>query len=216
VSTSADHARLAYTVHEVRSPVAALAALAEAVAGAGGDVETVRRLVDLASAACHAIGRVLDDAVLDVELLDGVDVAQIARDATQAAALGGARVRLEVGPGTATLSADPVRLRQALDNLIANAVLYGAEGGEVLVRIDRDPEAGLVHVSVANAGEGIPPGERERIFEPGVRLNVGRPGWGIGLAVVWAVAESHGGTVSVESAPGDGAMFTISLPVARR
>jgi signal transduction histidine kinase len=216
VSTSADCARLVYTVHEVRSPVAALAALAEAIAGAGRDVETVRRLVDLAVAACHAIERVLDDAVLDVEVLDGVDVAQIARDATEAAVLGGARVRLEIGLGTEPLPADPVRLRQALDNLIANAVLYGAQGGEVLVRIDDDPEGGLVLVSVANAGEGIPPDERERIFEPGVRLNVGRPGSGLGLAVVRAIAESHGGTVSVESEPGDGATFTISLPVARR
>jgi signal transduction histidine kinase len=69
-------------------------------------------------------------------------------------------------------------------------------------------------VSVSNDGEGIPPEEQARIFEPGVRLDRERPGSGLGLTVVRAVVGAHGGEVSVDSEPGAGATFTIALPAA--
>jgi two-component system, OmpR family, sensor histidine kinase BaeS len=209
VSTSSELERLAYTVHEVRSPVAALAAVAEALAATHAS-DDVRKLVELALAACAGIGRVLDDAVLDITRVDGVDVARIAADATAAASLGGARVLLQVAPEVPPLSADPIRVRQALDNLIGNALVHGA-AGEAVVRVSM--KDGSVHLSVWNGGEGISPEDRTRIFEPGVRLDPNRPGSGLGLAVVRAVAELHGGTITLESTAGQGVTFTMSLPV---
>jgi signal transduction histidine kinase len=207
-----DLQRLAFTVHEVRSPVAALAAVAEAAESVRGDAEALRRLVDLAIAACRGIERLLDDAVVDVAPVDGVDVGRIASDAVAAASLQGARVELEVSDLVRPVRADPERLRQALDNLILNAVLYGPSEHEVVVRIRPGEDGRTVRVSVANAGDGIPAEAQERIFEPGVRLDRKTPGSGLGLSVVRAVAEGHGGTATVESAPGNGATFTISLP----
>jgi signal transduction histidine kinase len=207
-----DLQRLAFTVHEVRSPVAALAAVAEAAESVRGDAEALRRLVDLAIAACRGIERLLDDAVVDVAPVDGVDVGWIASDAVAAASLQGARVELEVSDLVRPVRADPERLRQALDNLILNAVLYGPSEHEVVVRIRPGEDGRTVRVSVANAGDGIPAEAQERIFEPGVRLDRKTPGSGLGLSVVRAVAEGHGGTATVESAPGNGATFTISLP----
>jgi two-component system, OmpR family, sensor kinase len=216
ISGRADAERLAFTVHEVRSPVAALAAVAEAVEAASSDAEALQRLVALAVAACRAIERLLDEAVLDVVLLEGVDVGRIAGDATASAALQGARVRLEVAPEVGPVAADPVRLRQALDNFIRNALLYGAPGGEIAVRVHPGDGGRTVRFSVSNDGAGIPAEAQARIFEPGVRLDRARPGSGLGLSVVRAVTEGHGGTVSVDSAPGRGATFTISIPARDR
>ncbi len=71
-----------------------------------------------------------------------------------------------------------------------------------------------VLLSSTDRGPGIPIGEQERIFEPGVRLDRERSGSGLGLAIARAIAESHGGTLTVESVPGEGATFTIALPVS--
>lgn len=212
MSPGPDAARLAFTVHEVRSPVAALAAVAEAVVAVRHDSAALRRLVELALAACHVIERLLEDAVLEMTFEESVDVGRIAGDATSAASLQGARLGLEVAPSVEPISADPVRLRQALDNLIANAVLHGEREGEVAVRVDHGDGGRGVRISVWNAGEGIAAGDEARIFEPGVRLDRRRAGSGLGLAVVRAIAEGHGGTVGVESSPGRGVTFTITLP----
>jgi signal transduction histidine kinase len=69
-------------------------------------------------------------------------------------------------------------------------------------------------VAIADEGEGVPPGELLRIFEPGVRATESRPGSGIGLAVVRAVALAHGGRAEVQSSPGQGATFRLVLPAA--
>jgi len=123
-------------------------------------------------------------------------------------------VRASVAAKLPRIEADPLRLRQALDNLVANAVTHSPPGGEVVVsaRVDE----GAIVLSVADKGGGIPVEEQERIFEPGVRLDVGRPGSGLGLAVARAIAEAHGGKLTVESAPGEGATFTLVLPPPRR
>jgi signal transduction histidine kinase len=68
-------------------------------------------------------------------------------------------------------------------------------------------------VSVTDSGPGIPVEEQERIFEAGVRLDPARPGDGLGLALARAVAEAHGGTLAVESGPGKGTTFALTLPI---
>ena len=75
-------------------------------------------------------------------------------------------------------------------------------------------KGGNVLLAVEDHGPGIPADEQERIFDAGVRLDTRRPGTGLGLAVVRAIAEAHRGALSVQSTPGRGAMFTLQLPLA--
>ncbi len=207
-----DGDRLAFLVHEVRSPVAALSAIAEALADGDLDEGTQRELAGLALAACRGIERVVGDAAVGSVRLEEVDVGRLVKESVAAAVLGGASVRASVAADLPRIDADPLRLRQALDNLVANSVTHSPPGHEVVVNA-RVGE-GEILLSVSDRGGGIPVEEQERIFEPGVRLDTSRPGSGLGLAVARAIAEAHGGTLTVESAPGRGATFNLALPSA--
>jgi two-component system OmpR family sensor kinase len=204
--------RLALVVHEVRSPVAALAAVLGAARTGPIDDGLLRRLVDLSLAACRSIERILGDAAVGSMQLEQLDVVAVVRDAVASARLGGARVRSELDSGVPHVVGDRVRLRQAVDNLVDNAVSAAGADEEIVVGIRATAHA--VIVTVADTGPGIPREDHARIFEPGVRLGSGSEGSGLGLAIVRAVAEAHGGTASVESSPGSGASFAIALPIS--
>ena len=204
--------RLAILVHEVRSSVAALAAISETYPHVRGDAGASRPLVELALSAARAIERLVTDATLASVRLEEVDVGRVVDDAVAAAALAGADVSAEVAAGLPSVQADPVRLRQALDNLVANALVHSGSADDVIVRARQ--EEGSILLSVVDVGTGVPVAEQERIFQPGARLDADRPGSGIGLAVARAVAEAHGGSLTVESAPSEGATFTITFPVS--
>lgn len=209
--TGPDRDRLAILVHEVRSPVAALAAIAETYRDNRLETTARRPLVELAIAACRGIERLVSDAAVASVRLEKVDIHRLVDEAVTAAVLGGGNVRAEVDVGLPSLHADPFRLRQALDNLVLNALRHAGSSEEVLVRAGR--AGAIVQLSVADHGPGVPLDEQERIFEAGVRLDTGGRGSGLGLAVARAIAEAHGGTLTVESVPGEGATFTIALPV---
>ena len=119
---------------------------------------------------------------------------------------------LKVEPGL-LVDADPQRLRQALDNLIGNAGGHSPAGGQI--DVSGRVEGERVLLTVSDSGPGIDPVDHAPIFEAGVRLTDARPGSGLrASAIVQAVAEAHGGTVEVDSAPGQGAAFTLALPRA--
>ena len=105
-------------------------------------------------------------------------------------------------------------IRRALDNLIANAVKYGAPDGPIEVRLERRGEH--ARLSVHNDGAPIPESSRAKIFEPFERVHAPEDiaGWGLGLSLVRAIAEAHGGTISLESAPQRGTTFTLDLPIS--
>jgi signal transduction histidine kinase len=110
------------------------------------------------------------------------------------------------------VNADGGRLRQLLSNLIDNAVKFSPPGGTVEVEasaLDRS-----VRVAVTDHGEGIAAENHELIFQQFGRVaGTGKPGSGLGLFICRAIAEAHGGTLEVASTPGEGATFTLSLPV---
>ena len=209
MSDGAAPGRLAVLAHEMRSPVAALVAIAEAYATA--DDERRRRLLELAAAALEGIERLLADAGTASLRVERVDAGQLARDAAETAALAGQAVVAETEGGLA-VDGDPERLRQALDNLIGNALGHSPAAGVVTVTASRMGES--VAISVSDEGEGIAAVDLERVFEPGVRLTSDRPGSGLGLAVVRAIARAHGGEVDVTSTPGRGTTFRLVLPGA--
>jgi len=210
VSEHPDRERLALLVHELRSPVAALAAIAGTFADVSARGSDPAELVRLAIAACRGLERIAVDVLAASVRREPLDPGELVRDAAATARLRGADVQAEVVDGLSMVLGDPVRLRQALDNLITNALKHSGAAA-VHVRASSG-EGGLVLLSVSDAGIGIPAFEQERIFTAGTRLDPGRPGSGLGLALVRAIAEAHDGRVSVVSAPGDGATFTIVLP----
>jgi two-component system sensor histidine kinase BaeS len=200
---------LAVLAHEVRSPVAALVAIAEAYPAAD-DVRR-RRLLELAGAAVASLERLLADAAPASLRLERLDAGRLAVDAAEIATLGGTLVVAEAEAGL-EVEGDPDRLRQALDNLIVNAIGHSPAGGTVTVTARR--RGGSVVIAVADEGDGIASDDLARVFEPGVRLTATRPGSGLGLAVVRTIAQAHGGEIELESSPGQGATFRLVLPGA--
>ena len=209
MSAELDRDRLTVLVHEVRSPVAALAAIAETLR-VGAEDDAWRELSGLAVSACRGIERILADASVTSIRAEPIDLTRLIRDVCAAEALAGARVRAVLPPSEVRIDGDPLRLTQALRNLLANASTHGA--GEIVVRLRLDETGRDAVVEVADDGPGVPPGELGRIFDVGVRLDDAEPGSGLGLAVVRAIVEGHGGSVRASTSPEGGAVFTIALP----
>ncbi len=115
-------------------------------------------------------------------------------------------------PAGIEVSADSLRLQRAMGNLVDNAIKYTPAGGSVSVTAGR--VSGGVQIVVADTGDGIPADEHERIWERLYRVDKSRSerGLGLGLSLVKAIVEAHGGEISVASEPGRGSRFTIRLP----
>jgi signal transduction histidine kinase len=130
----------------------------------------------------------------------------------------GFEVDVRVAPDLPDVPLDAEAVGQALTNLIDNAIKYSADRRAIAVEARRDGD--WLVLAVADRGIGIPPAEQRRIFEKFYRVGrsetQGRRGSGVGLALVRHVVEAHGGTVGVESAPGEGSRFTLRLPLAGR
>jgi AraC-like DNA-binding protein/anti-sigma regulatory factor (Ser/Thr protein kinase) len=122
--------------------------------------------------------------------------------------------RLELTPRLPVIQADPVRLRQILDNLLNNARASTSVGEIVL---GAEVEARQLHVWVRDTGEGISAEQRERVFEPfvsGERTGRRHKGIGLGLTITRRLVALHGGTLTLESEPGRGSTFHIRLPLS--
>jgi len=116
-------------------------------------------------------------------------------------------------PESATGIWDAIRIEQALINLMTNALRYSPDGGEVRLSIRDEP--GSVVIAVADQGIGIPPDEHALLFQPFARSRLTRRtinGTGLGLYITARIIERHGGAIDVDSEPGRGSTFTITLP----
>lgn len=133
----------------------------------------------------------------------------------QAAAAKGLTLVVELEADLPAMAGDPVRLTQAVKNLLQNAVTF-SESGQVSLRANRDRDQ--VVVSVTDSGSGIPPEELKTIFEPfrqiGDPLTAKPPGIGLGLPLAMRIAAHHGGRLWVSSRPGRGATFSLGLPLS--
>ncbi len=183
--------RLALLAHELRSPVAALAAIAAAYPTS--DTAQRRRLLELGRLAGRSVQRLAVDASVTSVRLGPLDVGAVVCDAVEAARLRGGPVRADVGDGLPLVAGDADRLRQALDNLIGNAVGHSPAGAEVTVSAHAC--GSYVRLAVCDRGEGIPESALERVFDPGVRLTDARPGSGLGLAIVRSIAAAVSGLI---------------------
>jgi signal transduction histidine kinase len=122
--------------------------------------------------------------------------------------------RVELEAPDLQVRADPELLSFAIYNLITNGVKYSPKSSTIQVRVE--DLTSEVHINVTDNGQGIAPGEKEKIFERFYRSqpaeNRGEEGTGIGLSLVKEIVQQHGGTIAVESAPGAGSRFTIAVP----
>jgi signal transduction histidine kinase len=153
--------------------------------------------------------------------VESIDLNELVRDIVeQMQVVAGARA-IRVRAYTANpvpVRADPMRLRQMMLNLIDNALKYTPEGGQIDVRVER--QSATARVRVRDTGVGISAEDLPHIFERFYRADKSRTrdgnvdGCGLGLPIVKWVAEMHGGQVEVSSAPGQGSVFTVSLPLA--
>ena len=214
--------------HELRTPLAAIRSLADNLAdGIVHQPEKARlygrELARQGERLSGMVEQVLALGSLEARQRDReaapVDLAPLVAEAAAgaAAAFEGARVETDLAPDAPPVSADPPALRRAVENLVANALTHGGDGRWVRVRLAAPPPGREVRVEVSDRGPGIPPEDRERLFEPFFRgrraREAQRPGAGLGLHLVRRIAEVHGGRVEVASGAG-GTTFTLCLPAA--
>lgn len=130
------------------------------------------------------------------------------------------QVNQTINDQIAEMQADERRLKQMLVNLLSNAVKFTPEGGQIGLEVRGDKTEQVVHFTVWDTGIGIAPEDLKRLFKPFVQLDsrLARQynGTGLGLSLVFRMAELHGGGVSVESQVNQGSRFTISLPWTKR
>jgi len=212
--------------HELKTPVAAVRALAETLLTAlPDDPEAGRRFaerigreaerLDLLTRDLLDLSRV-ERGALDVEPVDLVGlVKEVVGGYADRAEERRIKLSTEVEPGVA-LRGDRAQLGLLLSNLIDNALRHTPAKGAVCVRLNAAESRAVLQVH--DTGQGIPAGELPRVFERFYRVDKARArqtgGTGLGLAIVRHVAEAHGGTVRVDSELGRGSTFTVALPVA--
>ena len=166
------------------------------------------------------VGDVLDTSRIEAGtftyVFGDVDVGDLVREAASMVSLGTDEVMMtaNVVEPLPAVRGDRDRLRQLLLNLLSNAAKYTVSGDEIEVRAAA--ENGAVVVSIEDHGPGIPAEQQRLVFEKFGRVNSGgrsKPGAGLGLFIARSIAEAHGGTLDVRSDPGNGATFTIRLPL---
>ncbi|MEV7528219.1 sensor histidine kinase [Agrococcus sediminis] len=213
--------------HELKTPIGAVAVLAEAIEAAAEDPARVRAFAGRMQLEADRLAR-MSKELIDLSRIEAadplahaervsisriVDVA-IDRNKVQAAAK-----RMRIIPRVldeAEVLGSEELVTMAVQNLVANAVQYSPEATHVGVGVR--VADGIVEIAVTDKGVGIAPEEQERVFERFYRVDPARSrvtgGTGLGLSIVKHVAASHGGEITLWSRPGQGSTFTLRLPVA--
>jgi heavy metal sensor kinase len=212
--------------HELRTPLAVLRGSIEVALRGDRSPEEYRRVLASSLEEVERLIRLSEDLLLLSRSVAGPEPARAPVDLEPlllevfdvGARLGraaGVSVRVETAV-PASVRGDANALRRALLNLVENAVKYTAAGGKVELALV--PDGGWAVLTVADTGIGVEPADADRIFEPFVRLDAARSrdtgGAGLGLAIARSIVVAHGGTLAVESRPGEGSRFTIRLPLA--
>ena len=222
---------IAAVSHDLRTPLAAVLALVEAVAdGIVPDRETEKRYLSSARRELVNLGRLVDDLFDLVQIdagvlrlnLEAASLRDLVSDTLSSFQPQAKRksVRLvgEIPGDVDPVLANLPKLQRVLHNLIGNALHHTPAGGTISLRAE--PRGELVQVEVVDTGEGIPPEELPHIFERSFQGEKARtrpsetnnsPGAGLGLAISRALVEAHGGIISVESEPGKGTRLCFTL-----
>ncbi|HEY0452201.1 sensor histidine kinase [Actinophytocola sp.] len=211
--------------HELKTPVGAMALLAEAVLDAADDPTAVRRFTGKILHEATRLGTLVTELIALSRLqgaerlpsMNAVEVDAVVRDALGRSQLAQESTGIDIAtdPDSCLLvEGDRPLLVTALANLLENAVAYSPPGSPV--SISRRQVGRFVEIAVTDRGIGIPEEEQQRVFERFYRLDKARSratgGTGLGLAIVKHVAANHGGEVKLWSRPGTGSTFTLRIP----
>jgi signal transduction histidine kinase len=220
-STDDWHETLARVVHELRAPLTSILGWATLLQTQRLTPEQARRAVDIICASARAQRRLLEDLLDHAQVAGGglrlerrrLELGELVQGAVEAATplASGAGVLVAVmRRARAPVDGDPLRLRQAVDNLLTNAIRYSERGGHVELSVERRQTQAVVRVS--DNGIGIPPSLLPHVFER-YRRGARSRGLGLGLTITRHIVEEHGGTITAESAGENrGATFTLRLP----
>jgi two-component system NtrC family sensor kinase len=211
--------------HDLRSPLTSVIGYSELIERAGPLNEQQRDFVSRIQDSIQHITSLIND-LLDIGTIEaGIDTRRefvqlegilrytidMLHGQIEAKSL---MVRTDIPLALPSLRANPIRLRQVLDNVVGNAIKYSHTGGEIYISIH--PEGNQIILEVTDQGPGIPPSDQPHIFDKFYRAtNIGPDveGSGLGLAIVKNIVENHQGRIWVESTLGKGSSFFIVLPV---
>ena len=213
--------------HELKTPVGALALLAEAILSSADDTESVQRFAERMIVESTRLSSLIND-IIELSRLQGDDplaraatfeidsvIAQAVDEVRPFADARGIELVVMGAPG-AEMVGDRQQVLTALRNLVSNAVTYSPD--ETRVAVAARTDSGMVEIDVKDQGIGIASHDLDRIFERFYRADPARSrstgGTGLGLAIVKHVCENHGGDVGVWSEFGVGSTFTLRLPLA--
>ncbi len=212
--------------HELKTPVGALALLAEAIEGAADDPEAVQRFAGRMAREADRLSRLVRE-LIDLSRLQGgeplpelapVDVDTVIAESVDRARTAALAKQLDIVVGGETglvVRGVESQLATAVTNLLANAVAYSP--GENRIAVAARARSGFAEITVTDSGIGIPRKDRLRVFERFYRVDQSRAsstgGTGLGLAIVKHVANNHGGSVGVWSEEGLGSTFTLRIPL---
>jgi signal transduction histidine kinase len=203
--------------HEIKNPIASIQGVLEILRDEATD-EASRTLFERTIAETRRVNATIQDLLQFARPGQPkkavIDVAELLEDTVQLLAAGFARrnisVEVSTAPDLPQCLIDPAQIRQVLVNLVNNAGEAIESGGRIRVRCTGFPEGSGVIIAVEDDGPGIPLERQEQIFGPFYTTKV--HGTGLGLAVARTLVEEHGGTLEVDSRPGEGSTFLIVLP----
>ncbi len=221
---------LATMSHELRTPLNAVLGLAEVIKrGLDGPVtDKQQRHLDTILKSGNHLLRLIED-ILDIATIESgglslaeqpVDLRELCGECMQVVEPGAApmnhRLYLEFDDAVKGVVCDPRRLKQVLINLLNNAIKFTPQGGSIGLEVRGDREAGQIRLTVSDTGIGIANDKLQLLFQPFQQIDSSSTrsyeGTGLGLALVYRLTDLHGGSVSVESTPGEGSRFTVVLP----
>ncbi len=213
--------------HELKTPIGAISLLAEAIAGASDDPETVEKFTANLSKEAKRLANLVKDVIQlsrfqSAEIVTNaelVDLSTVVSEAVERNTFRAERKNIKVNfraPEGIEVIGDHEMLVVAVKNLIENAIIYSDDGSTVGVGLRSGD--GVAEIAVSDSGIGITTEEQKRIFERFYRVDPSRSrqtgGTGLGLSIVKHVAMGHKGEVQIFSKPGVGSTFTLRLPTA--
>jgi two-component system, OmpR family, sensor histidine kinase KdpD len=211
--------------HELRTPLTSIKGAATALLAGGVEKESSHELLTIIDEESDRLNHLVSEAVemaqLDAQQVQmhfaAVSVLELVEQAEETCSWVEEQhpVKIDV-PATLEINADPDYLKKVICNLLENAAKYSSPTMPITISAERRGDS--IAVSIADRGIGIDPSEQSLIFERFYRArnhNEGTAGTGMGLAISRSIIEAHGGHIDVTSQPGQGSVFTFTMPAAR-
>ena len=215
--------------HELRTPLTSIIGFLELAVDSPELTDETKRMLEIAARNSERMLSLVTDLLQTASDKDGTltlsmsecDLAEIARQSIDSAQIAASQRDLTVSAiidRPAVTTADPLRVRQVIDNLLTNAVKYNRTGGTVTVSVEAAEDS--IRIDVTDTGVGVSPDDQAHLFDRFFRAGTARTsaivGTGLGLAISRDIAKLHGGSLSVRSEVGVGSTFSLVLPAVSK